>query len=126
MAYTLSVLPTSLWLLLRLRQMTAIALDNKLNAARLLLSYGLRSYGIDLCSTLASYVDQALVVSILSPKEMGIYVVALGVSRMLNFCQASVIMVLLPKTAGLKSPEVMLLTGRAARFSFRDTPKATT
>ena len=117
MAYTLTVIPTSLWLLLRLRQTTAIAFDQKLSAARLLLSYGLRSYGIDLCSTLASYVDQALVVSILSPKDMGIYVVALGVSRMLNFCQASVIMVLLPKMAGLASPEVMQLTGRAARFS---------
>ncbi len=63
------------------------------SSVRLLLSYGVRSYGIDLCGTMALYVDQILVVRILQPKMMGIYVVALSLSRVLNAFHTSVIMV---------------------------------
>ena len=65
-------------------------------SARLLLSYGIRSYGIDLCGTLSLYVDQALVVRILQPSLMGTYVVALSLSRMLNVFHTAVVMVLFP------------------------------
>ena len=51
---------------------------------RQLFAYGIRSYGIDLCGTMALYVDQALVVRLLEPGMMGTYVVALSLSRMLN------------------------------------------
>ena len=83
----------------------------------MLFSYGLRSYGIDLCGALALYVDQALVVRVLSPATMGIYVVALSLSRMLNAFHTSVVMVLFPKAVN-QSPEIVLdMTGSATRIS---------
>ncbi|HMV47301.1 MAG TPA: polysaccharide biosynthesis C-terminal domain-containing protein [Blastocatellia bacterium] len=81
-----------------------------------LLSYGLRSYGIDLLGALSLQIDQALVVGFLSPSAMGTYVVALSLSRMLQLFQQSLVMVLFPKAAGRPAEEVIALTGRAARI----------
>lgn len=87
------------------------------NSAALLFLYGVRSYGIDLCGTMALYVDQALVVRSLEPKLMGIYVVALSLSRMLNAFHTSVIMVLFPKAVSQSSAVVREMTSRAMRMS---------
>jgi len=84
---------------------------------RRILSYGVRSYGIDLLGTLALQVDQVLVVSLLSPGAMGSYVVVLSLSRMLNLFQNSVVMVLFPKAAGRPVGEVVSLTGVCVRIS---------
>lgn len=84
---------------------------------KLMLSYGVRSYGIDLLGTLALQVDQVLVVSLLSPSAMGSYVVVLSLSRMLNLFQNSVVMVLFPKAAGRSAEEAVALTGRSVRVS---------
>lgn len=85
--------------------------------ARLLLNYGARSYGVDLVSTFAVQVDQALVVAFLSPAAMGTYAVALSASRVLNALQTSIVTVLLPSAAARPPAEVVALTGRAARVS---------
>jgi O-antigen/teichoic acid export membrane protein len=87
------------------------------DSATLLFLYGIRSYGIDLCGTMAVYVDQALVVRSLEPKLMGIYVVALSLSRMLNAFHTSVIMVLFPKAVSQSSAVVREMTSRAMRMS---------
>jgi O-antigen/teichoic acid export membrane protein len=87
------------------------------SSARLLLSYGIRSYGIDLCGTMALYVDQALVVRMLLPKMMGIYVVALSLSRLLNAFHTSVVMVLFPKAVSQSSEAIRELTSRSMRMS---------
>lgn len=87
------------------------------NSAQLLFSYGIRSYGIDLCGTMGLYVDQALVVRMLLPKMMGIYVVALSLSRMLNAFHTSVIMVLFPKAVCQSSEAIRKMTSRAMRMS---------
>lgn len=86
-------------------------------ASKLLLSYGLRSYGIDLLGTLALQVDQVIVVSFLTASDLGIYVVMLSLSRMLNVFQTSVVMVLFPKAAGRTGETAIALTARAARVS---------
>jgi O-antigen/teichoic acid export membrane protein len=104
-------------LLAVLRTTIPLQFSNAVKNAKTLLSYGLPAYGIDLCGTLSAYVDQAMVVNFLEPKAMGIYAVALSVSRMLNFCQTSVTMVLLPKAAGLDPEQAVSLTARAARTS---------
>jgi O-antigen/teichoic acid export membrane protein len=83
----------------------------------LMLSYGVRSYGIDVLGTLALQVDQVLVISLLSPSAMGSYVVVLSLSRMLNLFQNSVVMVLFPKAAGRSVSEVVAMTGHSARVS---------
>ena len=84
---------------------------------RQILSYGIRSYGIDVLGTLALYVDQVLVIGLLMPGAMGSYVVVLSLSRMLNIFQNSVVMVLFPKSAGRPAREVVDMTGNAVRIS---------
>jgi O-antigen/teichoic acid export membrane protein len=85
--------------------------------ARMLFSYGSRSYGIEICSTLSLYIDQVFVVTVLSPARMGAYVVALSLSRVLLTLHQAVAAVLFPKAVGLEVGEVLHLTGRALRVS---------
>jgi len=87
------------------------------SSALLLLSYGVRSYGIDLCGTMALYVDQNTGRAILQPKMMGTYVVALSLSRVLNAFHTSVIMVLFPKAVSQSSEAIREMTSRAMRMS---------
>ncbi len=105
------------WMLNRLWRVFRPTLVSFRESSRLLFSYGIRSYGIDLCGTMAVYVDQALVVRLLAPGMMGTYVVALSLSRMLNAFHASVVMVLFPRAVSRSPREVIEMTSRAARMS---------
>jgi O-antigen/teichoic acid export membrane protein len=106
-----------LWMLFRLRRLFHPSLVHFLDSSRLLFTYGLRAYGIDLCGTMSLYIDQALVVRMLEPQMMGAYVVALGVSRVLNAFHASVVMVLFPRAVNQPASVVQRMTGRAAGLS---------
>jgi O-antigen/teichoic acid export membrane protein len=117
LCYVLGGLPVCLWMLNRIRLLWSARFGGLGQAFRILLSYGIRSYGVDLCGTLALYVDQALVIALLAPGAMGNYVVALSLSRLLNVVQQSVTMVLFPKAASLGTEAAVELTGRAARVS---------
>lgn len=116
LAYTLAGLPIFFWILIRLWKRFRPRWHNLGVQYKRLLSYGLRAYGIDLLGTLGSQVDQALVVGLLSPASMGLYAVALSLSRMLDVFQSAIITVLFPKTAARPIEEVIALTGRAARI----------
>ena len=116
-AYTFAMFPTALLMVIQLKLDWLRPVNLKLESIKLLLSYGVRSYGIDLLGTLALQVDQVLVVNLLAPAAMGSYVVVLGLSRMLNLFQNAVVMVLFPKAAGRPLPEIMDLTVRSARLS---------
>jgi O-antigen/teichoic acid export membrane protein len=84
---------------------------------RLLLSYGIRSYGIDLLNALSERVDAVLVIALLAPSAMGVYAVMLSLSRTLNVFQSAVAMVLFPKTAGQPLDAIVELTEVAVRIS---------
>ncbi len=114
--YIFAAIPSFVYLLYRLRPYIG-HLRADLATARILLSYGVRSYGIDLLGALAFQVDQVLVVKLLTPQEMGSYVVVLSLSRMLNLVYNSVTMILFPKASGLSSEAVVALTERCARVS---------
>jgi O-antigen/teichoic acid export membrane protein len=116
-AYVLVGLVPTIIMFYQLARMFSLSLRSFWNSARLLSSYGIRSYGIDLCGTMALYVDQALVVRVLEPKMMGIYVVALSLSRMLNVFHTSVIMVLFPKAVSRTPEDVCEMTSRSVRMS---------
>lgn len=105
------------WMTWRLWKVFRPTLKEFRTSARQLFSYGIRSYGIDLCGTMALYVDQAVVVRFLMPDMMGVYVVALSLSRMLNAFHTSVIMVLFPKAVSQPPEIVRAMTGRAMRMS---------
>ena len=116
-AYIVAGIPSVLWMVNRLWKEFRPSLGSFLDSARLLLAYGIRAYGIDLCGTMSLYVDQALVVRMLEPKLMGTYVVALSLSRMLNAFHASVVMVLFPMAVSQAPQAVREMTGRAVRTS---------
>jgi O-antigen/teichoic acid export membrane protein len=113
---TVGIIPV-LWMLRQLHQEFRPAFTNLAASSRQLLSYGLRSYGIDLCGTMSLYVDQALVIRILAPEAMGIYVVALSLSRMLNAFHGSVVMVLFPRAVAQTPKVIHEMTSFSTRLS---------
>ncbi len=115
--YVLSGVPSLIWMGRSFHRRCGRVSTIYLQSARLLLSYGIRSYGIDLCGTLSLYVDQALVVRILQPSMMGTYVVALSLSRMLNVFHTAVVMVLFPRAVSRPPREVLEMTGQAVRMT---------
>lgn len=117
LAYALPSIPSTLWLMLRLQTLFQIQWNHFLVSAKLLLDYGLRSYGVDILGTLSLQIGQVLVVGLLSPANMGLYTVALSLSRMLNLVQSSIVTVLLPKAANRPIAEICTLTSRVARIS---------
>jgi O-antigen/teichoic acid export membrane protein len=115
--YVTMGVPSFLLVTWRLVRTFAPTLRHVVDSARLLMSYGVRSYGIDLCGTMAFYVDQALVIHLLDPRLMGAYVVALSLSRMLNAFHTAVAMVLFPRIASQPTAVILDLTGRAVRIT---------
>jgi O-antigen/teichoic acid export membrane protein len=117
LAYALPGLPIFFWMLHHLWKRFQPRWHGLGASYKRLLSYGLRSYGIDLVGTLSAQVDQALVVGLLAPASLGLYVVALSLSRMLGVFQSSIVTVLFPKAAARPVAEVVAIIGRAARAS---------
>ena len=116
-SYCIAIIPVVILLTVKLRPYLAEASRPSLSAAKLLLSYGVRSYGSDLIGQLALQVDQVLVISLLTPSLMGTYSVMISLSRMFNIFQSSVSSVLFPKASGSSAEKVLEMTGRAARVS---------
>lgn len=105
------------WMVFRVSKALRPSLTGLRGSVSTLFSYGVRSYGIDLCGTMSLYVDQALVVRLLNPDLMGTYVVGLSLSRMLNVFHTSVVMVLFPRAVGRAPAEVAEMTSRAMRVT---------
>jgi O-antigen/teichoic acid export membrane protein len=116
-AYIAASIPTFCFMAHRVRRICTRPERAQSAVMKQILGYGIRSYGIDLLGTLALYVDQVLVIGLLSPGAMGSYVVVLSLSRMLNLFQNSVVMVLFPKAAGRPTEEVVNMTGDSVRIS---------
>ena len=106
-AYTLAAVPTLLLVLSQVRRQVIGPWRMDMAACRLLLSYGVRSYGVDILGALALQVDQVLVISLLDPAAMGTYGVALSLSRMFNLFQGSAVSVLFPRASGCTADEIL-------------------
>ena len=117
LAYLLPNLPIFIWMLVRIGKHFQLRWRGLGASCKRLLTFGVRSYGIDLLGSLGGQIDQALVINLLAPASLGLYVVALSISRMLNVFQSSVVTVLYSKAAARPTEEVVALTGRAARVS---------
>jgi O-antigen/teichoic acid export membrane protein len=115
--YMLGNVPPFFLLMARLLRRFEPSLHELASSSRLLMTYGIRSYGIDLCGTMSFYVDQVLVIRMLRPEMMGAYVVALSLSRMLNAFHVAVAVVLLPKLVSRPIEQILILTGRAVRLT---------
>jgi O-antigen/teichoic acid export membrane protein len=86
-------------------------------AARRMIGYGLRSYGIDVMGVLSGYVDQILLVALLVPAELGMYVVAASLARMLHMISGATSTVLFPKVAAQPLDQVMTYVSLSSRVT---------
>jgi len=116
LCYVIAAIPPFYYLMLQVRPYVH-GLRPSFVISKLLLSFGVRSYGIDILGTLAFQVDQVLVVNLLTPAEMGSYVVILSLTRTLNVFQNSVVSVLFPKASGLPKEAVLKMSEKSARIS---------
>ena len=117
LAYVVVGIVPLAWMFYRVTKILHPSFTGLWQSCRQLFSYGVRSYGIDLCGTMAFYVDQALVVRLLAPGMMGIYVVALSLARILNAFHTSVNMVLFPKAVRRTPKEIVDMASRAMRMN---------
>ncbi len=90
--------------------------DAYLNFKRLF-TYGLGSYGNDLLGQFSYYIDQIVIAALLRPAELGLYVVAVSLARMVKFFSSSITIVLFPKASELSKEEAIALTFKAFRIS---------
>ncbi len=117
LSYILPIVPIMLYMLVRLWRIYRPVWREVRSSSRDLSSYGVRSYGADVVGTLASELDRALVVGFLNPAAMGLYVVALSLSRLLDVFQHAVVGVLFPRAMGRDTAETVTLAARGARVS---------
>ncbi|MEB3179446.1 MAG: oligosaccharide flippase family protein [Nostocaceae cyanobacterium] len=117
LAYQLPGIPVFFWMLVQLWKRYQPRWRSLGESCQKLLNYGLRAYGMDLLGTVSGQIDQILVVGLLAPASMGMYAVALSLSRMLSMFENSILKVLFPTVAARPPAEVVAVTGRAARMS---------
>ena len=117
LAYRLPIVVITLWKLIEQWKYHKPKFQRLRSNYKKILSYSMRSAGINMFSQVAVRIDQAMVVTLLSPSAMGIYVVALSLSRMVAPFNRSILSVLFPKIAARPPREVIALTARAARIS---------
>jgi O-antigen/teichoic acid export membrane protein len=117
LAYLIPPVTLPLFWQWRARAYVRFPIGNFLPAARDLLSYGTRAYGIDVLVKLTYQIDQTLVIRFLAAGELGIYVVALNIARSLNVVASSLFIVLFPKASGLEHEAAIELVERAARVT---------
>ncbi|AYB46922.1 oligosaccharide flippase family protein [Paenibacillus lautus] len=116
-AYLLPAIPMALWTTFKLVSHYKIKQKHKIESGKKLLGYGIRSYGTDVAGTFSGYIDQILVVGLLSPSALGLYVVSLNLAKMLNTIQGAITSVLFPKASGLQQEEALQLTFKVTRIS---------
>ncbi|MCR8635910.1 lipopolysaccharide biosynthesis protein [Paenibacillus radicis (ex Xue et al. 2023)] len=116
-AYLAPAVPFYIWTTMRLVQAYQIILKDALQTFKRLITYGIGSYGNDLMGNLSYYIDQIVIVGLLNPAQLGLYAVAVSLSRVVNVFSTSIIAVLFPKASGLPKDEVVMLTFRVFRIS---------
>jgi O-antigen/teichoic acid export membrane protein len=113
-----AALPAFLLMSYQLHRIQPMSFRRLLPAARRLVSYGARSYPLDLLGTLGALVDQAIVTVLLGPVALAFYVVALRGSRVLTVLPSSAQPVLFVKASGTAPAEVGETVGFATRIIF--------
>jgi len=88
-----------------------------LSTCKKVLAYGFGAYGIDLLGNLILYIDQIILINLLAPGPLGLYVVAVSLSRVTAIFSSSIIMVLYPKASSLPPKEAALLCLRVFKLS---------
>lgn len=116
-AYLVPYVPVTMLAMIRAIRIYRPALSGMLSACKKVLAYGFGAYGIDLLGNLILYMDQIILVNLLAPGPLGLYVVAVSLSRVLAIFSSSIIMVLSPKASSLPPKDAALLTLRIFKLS---------
>jgi len=120
-AYQAAYVPVAVWAVVReipaFRRMLRNGTASVREAAGRLVRYGTRSYGADLLGNLILYMDQLFLVGLLAPEALGLYTVAVSLSRMLNVFSTSLVAVLFPEASGLPENEAATLSLRVFKIS---------
>ncbi|WP_342554644.1 oligosaccharide flippase family protein [Paenibacillus sp. FSL R7-0652] len=82
-----------------------------------LFNYGVRVYGVELLGTLYTQFDKIIIITLLTPRDFGLYSVVFALSRMFDVVQNAIANVIFPKVAGKDKDQVLSLVGRAFRIS---------
>lgn len=110
-------LPVLVWMLAGLRPDHVLAGRETTAAWRELAHYGARSYGVDLFGVLSVYLDQALVVGMLTPVAMGIYAVATSLARIVSAVHVGTATLMLPTVVGYSTDALTATIARSARLA---------
>lgn len=86
-------------------------------AAKNLFGYGSRVFGVELLGTLYSQFDKIIILSLLTPRDFGLYSVVYALSRVFNTVQTAISSVIFPKLTGLDKDKIIATVGRAFRLS---------
>ena len=115
-AYVAAGLPVLGWMLVALHRRHGPPFRWVPVLWRRLLHYGARSYGVDLFGVLSIYLDQALVVGMLAPHIVGIYAVAISLSKIVSAVHGSVATIMFPRVVGLEPGALTDAIARSARL----------
>ncbi|ULO06688.1 oligosaccharide flippase family protein [Paenibacillus sp. 19GGS1-52] len=117
LAYLVPSVPIFIWMTISLLRTYRVKMrDTYLNFKRLF-TYGLGSYGNDLLGQFSYYIDQIIIAGLLRPADLGLYAVAVSLSRMVNFFSNSITVVLFPKASEMSKEDAIALTFKAFRIS---------
>jgi O-antigen/teichoic acid export membrane protein len=106
--------PGLIWNLWLIRPKASVPLQAIRHAFRNLYRYALRASSGDLLSGLAGQLDKIVVVALFAPREVGLFTVAMSLSRVLLVAPQAVTQVLLARTAGRTVDEVITTVTRTA------------
>ncbi|CAM4139995.1 oligosaccharide flippase family protein [Paenibacillus alkaliterrae] len=118
--YLITTLLVVIWSLYQLRGELRINWFKRLvdrAAAKSLFGYGSRVFGVELLGTLYSQFDKIIILSLLTPRDFGLYSVVYALSRVFNAVQMAISNVIFPKLTGLDKDKIISTVGRAFRLS---------
>lgn len=118
--YLITTLLVVIWSLFQLRGELKIDWFKRLVdrvAAKSLFGYGSRVFGVELLGTLYSQFDKIIILSLLTPRDFGLYSVVYALSRVFNTVQMAISNVIFPKLTGLDKDKIISTVGRAFRLS---------
>ena len=116
LTYLLAGIPITVWNAVWTFRQFDIRFDNVFECGKILLSYGIRVWGMDLIGSVADQMDRVLVVGFLTPRDMGLYVVALSSARLFSIVPGALQMVMAPKIVMLGPERGAPLLVRTARI----------
>lgn len=116
-AYQAAYVPIALWAVVNGIRLLRANWASLLRAAGNLYRYGIRGYGADLLGNVILYIDQIVLIGMLAPEAIGLYAVAVSLSRMLNVFSTSIVMVLFPEASGMPPQEAAALSLRVYKIS---------